>query len=282
MPYRITVSSSPLLPPVSAWSDELASRLAAQRSALQQRAGQYRAGLQKLHNQLAAQLSSAQPVSSPDMAGELANLQGKYDMAMADLRELRKRNADLEARGAHRAEQPVSDAMDWESQKRRMLASLEAEERATTLTPDRVDDRLTIDGTIRITDQMIADKDAEIAELKRLLEAQSQHVGQFALGAAAIGEILDTDEIIQQERQRLKQLEAELQQKLRVTEIEISKERAKLARDRVELDEIRRQLELEKAKSAPREDASTPAHAKKSTGGNWLSRLGLKGDGEGK
>ncbi len=206
---------------------------------------------------------------------ELANLQGKYDMAMTDLRELRRRNAELETRIAQSVQASSgSSAMDWESQKKRMLAALEAEERNEKIAPDRADDRLTIEGTIQITDQMIADKDAEIAELKRLLEEQSQNVGNMAVGAAAIGAMLESDDIVQQERERLTQLEAEMNDKLRQAEIDISRERAKLARDRVEIDELRRQLEIERSRPLPTVD---PA-GRKTPGGNWLARLGLKGD----
>lgn len=213
----------------------------------------------------------------PDTCEELETLQGKYDLAMTDLRELRKRNADLESRVAQSVQTAASSgAMDWESQKRRMLAALEAEERDTPIAPQRADDRLTIEGTIHITDQMIADKDREIAELKQLLEAQSQNVGNVAVGAAAIGAMFDTDEIIRQERERLELLETELQEKLRQAEIELSRERARLARDRVEIDELKRALDLERQKFAAPVDAS----GRKVPGGNWLARLGLKADQE--
>lgn len=227
---------------------------------------------QQLQDQPVAIGGSA--VESVD-AEELANLQGKYDMAMTDLRELRRRNAELETRIAQSVQASSgSSAMDWESQKKRMLAALEAEERNERIAPDRADDRLTIEGTIQITDQMIADKDAEIAELKRLLEEQSQNVGNMAVGAAAIGAMLESDDIVQQERERLTQLEAEMNDKLRQAEIDISRERAKLARDRVEIDELRRQLEIERSRPLPTVD---PA-GRKTPGGNWLARLGLKGD----
>jgi hypothetical protein len=237
--------------------------------------------LNELLNDAQQQLRD-QPVSiggsavSSDDAEELANLQGKYDLAMTDLRELRRRNAELETRIAQsvQATSGSSGAMDWESQKKRMLAALEAEERTDRIDPVRADDRLTIEGTIQITDQMIADKDAEIAEFKRLLEEQSQNVGNMAVGAAAIGAMLESDDIVQQERERLVQLEAEMQDKLRQAEIEVSRERAKLARDRVEIDELRRQLDAERAKVASPVDAS----GRKIPGGNWLARLGLKGE----
>ncbi|MBL8829566.1 MAG: hypothetical protein JNM18_21485 [Planctomycetaceae bacterium] len=208
-------------------------------------------------------------------AEELTNLQGKYDMAMTDLRELRRRNAELETRIAQSVQaSPGTSAMDWESQKKRMLAALEAEERNEKIAPDRADDRLTIEGTIQITDQMIADKDHEIAELKRLLEEQSQNVGSMAVGAAAIGAMLESDDIVQQERERLLLLESEMTDKLRQAEIDISRERAKLARDRVEIDELRRQLEIERSRAVP----TTDPGGRKTPGGNWLARLGLKGE----
>ncbi len=99
-------------------------------------------------------------------------------------------------------------------------------------------------------------------------------MGNMAVGAAAIGAMLESDDIVQQERERLTQLEAEMNDKLRQAEIDISRERAKLARDRVEIDELRRQLEIER--SRPLSDRRSAG--RKTPGGNWLARLGLKGD----
>ena len=237
---------------------------------------QLREQVQDLERQLAEVREAAEESSLHGHAdaGELVTLRGKYELAMTDLKELRRRNADLENARAHNAPATESAPLDWESRKRQMLAEFEAEERGGSITPERVDDRLTIEGTILITDQMIQERDNEIAELKRMLDEQSQNVGQLAVGAAAIGQLFETDEIIAQQRQHMQELEGELQQKLRTAEIEISRERAKLARDRAEIDELRRDLDNQRP-IAPAD--STPGK-KPQPGGNWLARLGLKAD----
>ena len=94
------------------------------------------------------------------------------------------------------------------------------------------------------------------------------------MGAAALGQILDQDEIVQQERESLKRLQAEWEEKLRQAEIDISVERAKLARQRAEVEERLRSLE-EKG-GATQSEPSDSAEPQKPARGRWLSRLGLK------
>jgi DNA repair ATPase RecN len=139
-------------------------------------------------------------------------------------------------------------------------------------------DKLTVQGAIKITDQVVAEKEQEIQELRRLLENQSQQVGDVAVGAAAVAEMLDTDELIRQERESLKRLQDQLREQLRQAEVDISVERAKLARERAELDEKLRSLESEKANLPSGGDGSGDK-GKKGGGRKWLTRLGL-GDGK--
>jgi hypothetical protein len=119
----------------------------------------------------------------------------------------------------------------------------------------------------------VADKDREIADLKQQLEIIEEAATS---PSAAISEILDADELIRQERARLAQLETDLQEKLRVAEIELSQARAKIARERAELAEQRRVLDEERmvleSKSSEKETEETKGSAK----GRWLARLGLQ------
>ena len=251
-------------------------KLRLQQRQLQEERDLLRESLHEAQAALQRAKESAVDESDAGAAGELAVLRGKYDMAMTDIRELRKRNAELETKAARAMEAAPIEAQDWESQKRRMLAALEAEETSENIGSERRDERLTIEGTIQITDDMISEKEREIADLKRLLDEQSQNLGHIAVGAAAIGQILDNDEVVQQERQRLQQRETDLLERLRLSEIELSRERAQIARHRVELDEQRRQIDLDRSKMTPRDEAV----ARKGGSGNWLARLGLKADGE--
>ena len=65
----------------------------------------------------------------------------------------------------------------------------------------------------------------------------------MAVGASAIAELLNTDELIRVERENLTRLQEELQQKLRQAEIEVSLERARLSRERVAMEDRLRQHE---------------------------------------
>ena len=70
-----------------------------------------------------------------------------------------------------------------------------------------------------------------------------------------------------------------MREQLKKAEIDISMERAKIARDRAELDEKLHSLQREQAQQAAADPASGGDKAKKPTRGRWLSRLGLS-DGE--
>jgi len=212
---------------------------------------------------------------------EIDDLRRRFEMAVEDVRELKGRNAELEeqrarARSAGTAGQETTTAagLDWEAQKRKMMAQLEADFEEDD-DEDR-EDRMTIEGTIRITDQVVADKEREITELKQQLEeadpaGDAADAGDVAVGAAAIAEMLDQDDLVKQERENLTRLQEQWHEKLRKAEIDISVERAKIARERAELKE-----RLEVIESRPDND---PAHGEKSekpSRGRWLSRLGLK------
>ncbi len=126
------------------------------------------------------------------------------------------------------------------------------------------------------TDKIIAEKEREIAELKHLLDNQSSSVGSLAVGAAALEQVFDQDEIIREERQRLQQATEELREKLRKSEIDHAMERARLARREAEIEE-----RLRNGDSRP--PAENNAEALAPTGrpvrGRWRTQMGL-GDGE--
>ncbi|MEM6331651.1 MAG: hypothetical protein AAF790_15580, partial [Planctomycetota bacterium] len=87
---------------------------------------------------------------------------------------------------------------------------------------------------------------------------------------------VDADRRLEAERQRLAALEAEWEEKLRAAELELSVERAKMARERAQLEEMRVDVEaIRKASAAgPGPGAAAPG---KPGGRNWLNKLGLSG-----
>jgi hypothetical protein len=213
---------------------------------------------------------------------EVEDLRRRFELAVEDVRELKNKNADLTdqlARAKSSAGAPAADgAMDWEAQKRKMLEQLESDF-DEKVEQDKAD-KMTVQGAIKITDQVVADKEQEIQELRRLLENQSQNVGEVAVGAAAIAQALDSDEIVRQERENLQQLQSKLREEHKKAEVECSLERAKVARERAELEEKLRQFEAEKASLGVVEPGVGGHEKGKKGGGKWLARLGLGAGGD--
>ncbi len=210
---------------------------------------------------------------------EADDLRRRFEMAVQDVRELKTKNAELTDQLA-KAKQALptpagGGGNDWESLKKKMLAQMETDFDESE--PQQKADKLTVQGAIKITDDMIAEKDRELQDLRRLLDSQTQQVGDMAVGAAAIAQMLDTDELVRQERESLKRLQDSLREQLRTAEVDISVERAKLARERSELDDKLRILQSEKDSLVPGAEAGDkkgqPSRRK------WLARLGL-GDGK--
>jgi len=225
-----------------------------------------------------------QPVTQMDANAEqeVADLRRRFELAVEDVRELKIKNTKLEtqlagaaaATGSRPARAADTGSMDWESQKLRLLASLD-DEGDTPHEPARQNERVRIAGTIEMTDAVVAEKDREIAELKSQL-AQGGLGSSTAIHEAQneqINELLDADEVIAEHRQRIAQLERDMEATLRAAELELSLERAKIARERVELDELRDELETLRHEICP--NGTLPPGAPRR---RWLSKLGLSGD----
>lgn len=246
-----------------------------------------RLGLISKCEALTEQLASAPSASGGDaeLEQKVESLEKRYALAMEDLREEKGRAAELELKLAEARRSggggaaPAGGGLDWEAQKRRMLAMLEEYDDGTE---DEANERLTIQGTLEITDSVVAAKDAEIAELHKLLSEQSSNIGNVAVGAAAIAQLVESDEVIQHERERARQLQTEWEGKMRTAEVEISVERAKLARERAELEEKLRTLEERSASFGAHAPANPgAAEHKEPKRGRWLERLGLKDSSSG-
>jgi hypothetical protein len=228
-----------------------------------------------LAKQLAESEANLAEASKAGDGRKREEMQRRLELAVEDLREARRANADLEAKLAKSRSEPKPSgagsggSMNWEAQKEKLLAALEADDRDDD---DAVEERNTIEGTIRITDQIIAQKDQEIAELKRQIGATSDSARSEQ--QVAVADLLDHDETIRQEREKLAQVCAEWREKIGKAEIDISVERAKLARERMELEERMRTMQSEQARRPVGE--TTEEILKPARGGRWLARLGLK------
>ncbi len=202
-------------------------------------------------------------------------------MAVSEVRDLKRKNAELADRPAGggggsggRLVSQDTGRLDWESQKRRLLESLENEEDENE---EERETRLTIEGTIRITDEVIAQKDQEIAELKELLDQQSTNLGSMAVGANAIAELFNNDELIEQQRERLRALETEWEEKLRSAEIDISLNGPRWpASARSWKKNCSKSKWIKNGGRAAATDPSDTGSGGKPNRNRWLTRLGLK------
>jgi chromosome segregation ATPase len=236
--------------------------------------------LEQERDALVERLNDAEQMSSHSAgsSAEHDDLRRRFEMALDDLRAHKTRNAELEEKLAQAPRggggpTPAGDGkMDWESQKKRMLAQLEADFDEND--PQEAKDKMTVAGAIQFTDGIVSQKDREIEELQRLLDEQSKNIGGVAIGAAAIAQLLDSDELIRTEREKIEALQNEWREKLRKAEIDISVERAKIARDRAQLEE---KLQTMAARGGDVDNSSDDA-GKKKKGSRWLSRLGLSED----
>ena len=201
-------------------------------------------------------------------------LQRRFEVAVSEIRELKTKNDNLQqqvsptAAVSHEVSHAATADFDWEQQKLRLMQQLDSDLDASNADDKQV--KLSIESTIQITDQVIADKDRQITELKALLEEKSVRSSESDSSA-----ILDNDEQIREERERLSRLEEEWREKLKQAEIDISVERAKLARERSDLEEKLQHLQESSDESS---DESSGGKAAAKPTGRWLSRLGLKDD----
>ncbi len=212
----------------------------------------------------------ATPVQVVDENAEqrMSDLQRRFELAVDDLRHFKQENALLQEKLASapqsvHASPSLGTAMDWQSQKARLLAALESED-ADDESAERRQERTTIEGTISITDRVVADKDREIAELRAELADRSFAVVEES---SAESDMLDKDELIAAERAKLEQLQKELHDKLRTAELEMSVQRAAIARKEAEF-EHKLQAVQQAAADAPVGSDGKPRR-------KWLSALGL-------
>ena len=226
-------------------------------------------------------LAQARRAGSDDVAQ--SQLQTELRRAEVELLDLRSQNSDLASQVAklrvcvrqNHGPQPhlAGENLSWEDRKKLMLQQLEAE--CDDDTPQSLEKRSEVEAIIEKTEAEINRRDREISELRALLEEQSHARDGIAIGAAAIAELIESDELVQLEREKLRNIQQEWEQKLRQAEIEFSMERARLGRERAQLEERVRSLEASLPAATTKADTEKQ---EKPSGRRWLDRLGLKDD----
>lgn len=214
-------------------------------------------------------------------SADQSELQRRFELAVEDVRDLKKRNAELESQLASAKSaggtvaNPSVGGSSWEAMKKKMLANLEDE--GVDVDDDRAEERERIENTIRITDDALARKDRELAELKARL---SEGTTAMADAEETMRELVDADEVIAEHRTRIAKLEEEMQTKLRTAELELSVERAKIARETAHLADLKAEIESQRA-NGDFSNAPPVAGAAQHPKRRWLSKLGLSGEEEG-
>jgi hypothetical protein len=219
---------------------------------------------------LEAAVSEHGGADTSELQQQADDLTRRNELARDEIRELKSELAEAKEQlanaafvSANQQAPPTAGAgFDWESQKQRLIAALDAGGPAQ---PDE-QGRVTIESTIEKTDVAIAAKDREIESLRHQLQQ-----GSGTDAAEQADEVLDADEVIQQEREKLLLIQEEMREKQRKAEVDISLERAKLARERAALEE---QLATADAEACTNTDKTESDEPEKKIG-NWRTQLGL-------
>jgi|LakMenE18May11ns_1017448.scaffolds.fasta_scaffold9927971_2 hypothetical protein len=244
--------------------------------------------LESAHAQIELLQDSPIAVSAGDEGGnadqDTQRLKSRLNEVLSEMADLRQQNEELAARLAAQTTRNIKastlgnivshEQMSWEQRKEMILQQLDEDEFADANTHANSDNDVQVDAhaeqrlevrqIIETTEHEIARRDREIEELREIVRTQSEARDGVAIGAAGLAAMLDTDQLIQQERQKLKDIQQQWEAKLRQAEIDLSMERAKLARERMELE--KQQTE----QPAERISAGTEKQRR------WLDYLGLK------
>jgi hypothetical protein len=275
----------------TAWTERFVATLHSQRInvreflvARQTRIEQSIALLEELIERLTGELenrSATMAAEESDAEAAEHDFERRYELALDDLRELKVKNAELQQQLARAkssvsvfggAGQTQSESHDWESLKRHILSVLESDFNESD--SEQHAERLKIETVVQLTDNAIAEKDRAIEELQRQLKEAGEAKAADIAETAATAQLFDADATIQAERERLRQLQEQWKDKMRQAEIEVSLERAKLTRQRVEIEERLRVVENEQSQSPQAAPAKGARPVQR-----WRVRLGL-GDPE--
>jgi hypothetical protein len=208
---------------------------------------------------------------------EVDRLNRRLEMAMNEVRELKAKNTELAEQSKRTPSAAPAGAIaganqfDWETQKRRLLEQLNSS--FDDKDNNEAQEKIKCQDVIRETERYMAEKGKEIEDLYRQLMDRPESSGEDGALAEAV---LDADEVIRNERQRLASMQDEWQEKLRHAEVEISIERAKLARERLHLEDKLRTVTPANS-GEPTNTSGSEAKPAKSAN-KWLARLGLGGE----
>ena len=186
--------------------------------------------------------------------------------------ELQQQLAKSRSTATKAARQPRSSGqLDWEAEKRRILAALEADVDGDDQA--QREERLRMQEVVDATDEAIAAKDREIRELSERLEAGNRNAAASAPARSPSSKRWPGMPACGRNGRSCNNCRTQWQEKIRQAEVELALERANLARQRAEL-EGHVPAAGDAALSPPAATDPEPA-AKSSTPSRWMARLGL-------
>ena len=268
---------NPLLQPdseVSISVEQIVAELQAERDLAREFAETHQARLMRVEEELEhylgqLEMSDVESSSTLPASEDDENCHRRYEMALDDLRSLKSKCAELQQQldEAHSAAKNNSAShpqngggLDWEAEKLRIIRALE--ENIDEEDEAQCAERVKIENVLKSTDEIIDAKDHEIEELRKQLaeEGDKQNADTTRLA-------VDNDEAVKRERQRLEELQVQWTEKLRQAEVELSTERARLARREAELNE--------RSKTEPASEDCPAEEGEQSIGKRWLTHFGL-------
>lgn len=225
--------------------------------------------------------------SKAQLANELGEGEEAYvaeiDSLKSQVESLVEQNNQLATELAHLTVQRTVDessdaaaSMSWEERRELLYRQFESEDNGVLFNSEQ----LTSEQCSRLNHEMacmqqeLRARESEIAELRSLLEQRPEvQDHELAIGAAAITRLFDDDELIREERSRLKEVQAEWEAKFREMEIAASIARASLARERRQLE--CQNAELEEQLAHLKQELRQETIAGPTQNRRWFAKLGL-------
>ena len=227
---------------------------------------------------------------------ELQRLQAKLREAEATIGELEEQNESLASRVAgdsvrQTVGNDAAEPMSWEERKEAILRQMENDDfdsesfirdlQQRTDSAEEADPVVLLDEVWSMSEKLretCESQKEELSQLRRMMSERDaspvQNDATLARGAAAIAQMIDSDDLIAEERGRLEQLQKDWEEKFRKIEVETSLERAKLSRERQELAERLAEVETELAQTQRQNAVDDQAGG---SSRRWLAKLGLEG-----
>ncbi len=187
---------------------------------LRQERDQLQRKSQKLEQQLTEHLANQ------NSENELSDLRRRFEMAVEDVRKLRKANEQLERKVQRTSKSAKDEPISWDDRKQQLQSQAAGNDN-----PSLAKDMATLNDAVRMTDEIVAQKDQQIVELMSKLQRLQDAVEQAAQEKI---DQADADKAVAQsaEQERLRKLQEEWREKLRGAEVEIAVQRAENARRR--------------------------------------------------